>query len=191
MNLRNEKKQLREELMKRESSLPADYVKSSNDGIAGNLFSLPEFQAAQRIMFFYSIWNEPDTVRIMECAYKLGKTVALPETLPNGVMKARVVKSLDELVPAVFNIPAPTQDMPELMPDKLEFVLVPSVAYDRDGFRLGHGGGYYDRFLSRTNAFKCGIAREQMLIRRVPRGKYDVPVDCIVTEDAVIRFERR
>jgi len=188
MDIRGTKKQLRGELMKREAELAPDYVAESNAGITENLLALPEFQAAKAIMFFYSIWNEPDTVQLMERAYALGKTVALPETLKGGIMVARVVKSLNELVPAVFNIPAPTPDMPELLPKELDFILVPSVAYDREGYRLGHGGGYYDRFLTRTKAFKCGIAREKMLIETAPRSKHDVAVDCLVTEKTVFRF---
>ena len=188
MDIRDKKKQLRGELMKREAALPADYVESSNAGIAQNLLSLPEFRAAKRIMFFYSIWNEPDTIRIMERAYELGKIVLLPETLKGGVMKARIVEHLDELIPAVFNIPAPTPDMAEYPPEKLDFILVPSVAYDREGYRLGHGGGYYDRFLPRTTAVKCGIAREKMLIDLAPRSKHDVAVDCLVTENEIFRF---
>ena len=188
MDIREKKKHLRAELMKREAELPANYVAASNEGITKNLLSLPEFQAAKNIMFFYSIWNEPDTIQLMERAMELGKIVTLPETLTGGVMNARIVKRLDELVPAVFNIPAPTPDMPELAPQELDFILVPSVAYDRLGFRLGHGGGYYDRFLPRTNAFKCGIAREKMLVDAAPRSKHDVAVDCLVTEGAVYRF---
>ena len=191
MDIREKKKQLRKELMKRESELAPEYIDASNVGIAKNLLSLPEFQAATRIMFFYSIWNEPDTIKLMEHAYSLGKTVALPEMLGAGVMKAREVKSLNELKPAVFNIPAPTPDMPELSPQELDFILVPSVAYDRCGYRLGHGGGYYDRFLLCTSAFKCGIAREEMLINAVPRGKYDAAVDCLVTEHEIMRFSTK
>lgn len=191
MDIREEKKRLRRELMKRESELPPDYVEESNSGIARNLYSLPEFQASGSFMLFYSIWNEPDTLRTIKKLHELGKTVALPETLPGGVMKARVVKSLDELVPAAYNIPSPTPGMPEIAPGELDFMLVPSVAYDRDGYRLGHGGGYYDRFLPRTRAFKCGIARERMLIERAPRGKFDVKVDCLVTENEIFRFSGR
>lgn len=188
MNVRDEKKTLRGELMKREAELPADYVALSNKGIEKGLFSLPELQAAESFMLFYSVWNEPDTIGCMERLLRLGKTVTLPESLPGGIMKARVVKNLDELVPGAYNIPAPTSDMPELSPEQLDFILVPSVAFDREGFRLGHGGGYYDRFLPRTHAFKCGIARERMLIEKAPRGRFDVAVDCLVTENEILRF---
>ena len=190
MDIRDKKKLMRAELMKREAELSAEYVAESNAGIANKLLSLPEFQAADCVMFFYSIWNEPDTIRLMEKAFELGKTVALPETLKGGIMKARAVNSLRELKPAVFNIPAPPPDMPELIPEDLDFILVPSVAYDSKGFRLGHGGGYYDRFLTRTGAFKCGIAREQMLIDAAPRGKHDIAVDCLVTENRILRFKK-
>lgn len=182
------KKELRGKLMRQEAELPADYVALSNEGIVRNIEALPEYKAAERILFFYSIWNEPDTHGMIERALKAGKTVTLPQSLPQGIMVARQIRSLDELVPAAYNIPSPTEDMPEIPPEEIDFIVVPSIAYDRRGYRLGHGGGYYDRYMKRTDAFRCGIARERMLIDEAPTDEYDMAVHCLVTENEVMRF---
>ena len=183
-----EKKQLREEMMAREAALPTDYLATSNDGIRERLEALAEYKAAQTVLFFYSIWTEPNTHTMIETALADGKTVCLPQSLANGIMIARKIASLDELVPARYGIPAPTEAMPSLEHTEIDFIVVPSVAFDTDGFRLGHGGGYYDRYMAKSTAFRCGIARERMLLPRVPRGRYDLAVDCLVTEARVLRF---
>jgi len=188
-NTRETKKTLRDELMAREAALSPEYTTESNRGICQNVLALPEFQAAGAVLLFYSIWAEPNTHPIINAALEQGKTVTLPESLPNGIMVARQIKSLAELVPARYNIPSPTGNMPEIPPEELDFILVPSVAFDLEGYRLGHGGGYYDRYMPRTPAFRCGIAREQMLLPRVPRGFYDVAVNAIVTEEKIIRID--
>ena len=182
------KKMLRREWMAKEAGLPPDYVKTSNTGIARNLFSLPEFQHAESILFFYSIWHEPDTHEMMRCALGQKKTVALPQTYPKGVMMARRINSLEELTPSKFGIPEPTESATVLGPEELDLIVVPAITFDREGYRLGHGAGYYDIYLPRTKAFTCGITREKMLVPRVPREAHDIRVNCIVTEDSILRF---
>ena len=186
--MKSEKKTLRDEMMAREAALPTDYLAASDAGIRERLLALEEYKAARSVLFFYSIWTEPDTHAAINAALADGKTVCLPQSLPNGIMIARKIASLDELVPARFGIPSPTEEMPMLEHAEIDFIVVPSVAFDADGFRLGHGGGYYDRYMAKSPAFRCGIARERMLLPRVPRGRYDLAVDCVVTETRVLRF---
>jgi 5-formyltetrahydrofolate cyclo-ligase len=187
----SEKAALRKRWMDREAGLTENYIAESNAGIIRNLFSLQEFQNAETILFFYSVWSEPDTREMIRRAFELGKTVTLPKTYSKGVMTARKIEGLDGLTPSKFGIPEPAESAPVIEPDKLDFIVVPSVAFDREGYRLGHGAGYYDNYLSCTRAFACGIAREKMLVPRVPREKHDVRVNCIVTENEILRFERR
>ena len=184
----NEKAELRKLWMERESGLTEKYIAESNVGIADNLFSLQEFQNAKTVLFFYSIWNEPDTHKMIHRALGIGKTVALPKTYPRGVMTAKEIGGLDELTPTRFGIPEPSESAPVIDPNKLDFIVVPSVAFDRDGYRLGHGAGYYDIYLASTGAFTCGVAREKMLNTFVPREKHDISVNCIVTENEILRF---
>ena len=184
----NEKAELRKHLMEREAGLAESYIAESNAGIITNLFSLPEFQRAETVLFFYSIWSEPDTHEMIRRAFELGKTVALPKTHSKGVMTARKIGGFEELTPSRFGIPEPAESAAVITPDELDFIVVPAVAFDRTGYRLGHGGGYYDIYLSSTSAFTCGAAREKMLVPRVPREKHDIRVSCIVTENEILRF---
>lgn len=188
MSEKSEKKMLRKEWMAKEADLPSDYAETSNIGIARNLFSLPEFQHAESILFFYSIWNEPDTHEMMRLVLGQKKTVALPRTYPRGVMTARRIASLSELTPSKFGIPEPAESATVLEPEELDFIVVPAITFDREGYRLGHGAGYYDIYLPRTKAFTCGITREKMLVTCVPRETHDIRVNCIVTEDSILRF---
>jgi 5-formyltetrahydrofolate cyclo-ligase len=184
----SEKTVLRKRWMEREAGLPENYIAESNAGIIRNLFSLQEFQVAETVLFFYSIWSEPDTHEMIRRALELGKTVALPRTYPKGVMTARIINGFDELTPSGFGIPEPAESATVVGPDELDFIVVPAVAFDREGYRLGHGAGYYDRYLSYTRAFTCGVAREKMLVPRVPREKHDIRVNCVVTENKILRF---
>ena len=187
----SEKAELRKQWMECEAGLPENYTTESNAGIIRNLFGLQEFQSAKTVLFFYSIWNEPDTHEMIRRAFDLGKTVALPRTYPKGVMTARKIGRFDELTPSRFGIPEPAESAPVIGPDELDFIVVPAVAFDREGYRLGHGAGYYDIYLSATRAFACGVAREKMLVPRVPMEKHDVQVNCIVTENEILRFGKR
>lgn len=183
-----EKVNLRKQWMAREAALPKNYIAESNAGIVSNLFSLQEFQNAEKFLFFYSIWSEPDTHEMIRRAFDIGKTVALPRVYPKGVMTARKIGGFDELTPNRIGIPEPAESAPAISPDELDFIVVPSVAFDIEGYRLGHGAGHYDRYIVSTRAFACGIARKKMLVQRVPREKHDVRVNCIVTEDEILRF---
>jgi len=184
----NEKTELRKRWMAREAGFTEDYITESNAGIARNLFTLPEFQNAGTVLFFYSIWREPDTHEMIRHALELGKTAALPRTYPKGVMEARRIQGLNDLIPSRFGIPEPPESAAAIEPDALDFIVVPSVVFDREGFRIGHGVGYYDRYLPLSRAFACGIARENMLARRVPREPHDFQVNALVTERRILRF---
>ena len=183
----SEKAELRKQWMEREAGFPEGYKAESNAGILRNLFNLREFQDAETVLFFYSIWSEPDTHEMIRHAFEIGKIVALPKTYPKGVMSARKIGGFEELSPTKFGIPEPAESAPVIGPDELDFIVVPAVAFDREGYRLGHGAGYYDRYLASTRAFTCGVAREKMLVPRVPREKHDIHVKCIVTEKDTIK----
>ena len=74
---------------------------------------------------------------------------------------------------------------PVIAPEKLDLVIVPALAYDLAGFRLGYGGGYYDRFLTGTQAFKAGLARERLIMDMLPRESHDIAVDSVITEEKI------
>ena len=106
-------------------------------------------------------------------------------------MNACTVRSLSELQPAMLGIPAPPDSAPVLSPEELDLILVPALVYDRDGYRIGYGGGYYDRFLSSARAFTIGLGRERLMMDRLPKEAHDIAVECVVTEDKVYSANKR
>ena len=177
------KAELREIIIADISSLPDEYISASDKGIERNAMLLKQFAAAQNIMVYYSVKREPATLSIARAALSMGKTLAFPFCYRGGIMEARIVHSLDELHPAMLGIPAPAASAPIIPPSELNMILVPALAYDRNGHRLGYGGGYYDRYLYGIPAFKAGLARNRLMKYDLPIDPYDVAVDCVITEE--------
>jgi 5-formyltetrahydrofolate cyclo-ligase len=88
-----------------------------------------------------------------------------------------------------FGMAEPAPDSPLVAPQEVELTLVPGMAYDRTGMRLGYGGGYYDRFLRDYHGVAVGVAFQALLVDPLPRGAHDVPLRWVVTENGLIRCE--
>ena len=180
------KSELRIRLREEIAALPDDYISVSNEGILVRVLAMREFKAARNIMAYHSVEKEPDTLELVDYALSMGKSVAFPFCYRGGVMEARAVNSLSELRPAMLGIPAPPDTAPIVAPEELDLVIVPALAYDRAGYRLGYGGGYYDRFLSGIPAFTVGLARERLIKDDLPAEAHDVAVSCVVTECRIL-----
>ena len=172
-------------------ALPHDYIRDSDEGICERVLSLAEFVSARNIMMYCSVKREPATREIALAALAIGKTVSFPLCYSGGIMEARVVSSLDELRPAVLGIPAPQRTAPVIDPSDLDLIIVPALAFDSRGYRLGYGGGYYDRFLCDLPAFTVGITRERLIKEELPTEPHDIAVNCVITEDRTITAEPR
>jgi 5-formyltetrahydrofolate cyclo-ligase len=183
-----EKSEARARIRAEISALSAEYLAESDEGIRENLIALPEFQRAGNILFYFSIGREPDTRGLLRRALDLGKTVALPVTTADGSMTARAVTDVSDLAVRNLGIPEPDESRPPLEPGELDMIIVPAVAFDRGGYRLGRGGGYYDRYLARSRAVSVGLARAKLLQEGVPRETHDLPVNFVVTETGVFRI---
>ncbi|MGM9522530.1 MAG: 5-formyltetrahydrofolate cyclo-ligase [Oscillospiraceae bacterium] len=186
--MRAEKAALRE--YARELCLKAgkEYIRSCDERLTKRLLELPEYLSAKTVFCYWGMGFEPDTSRIIENALDAGKTVALPVVYGAGVMRAHIITDISQLNPGTFGIPAPSENMPVLEPENIDLAVVPAVAFDRENFRLGRGGGYYDRYLSRTRAFTVGLTCQRLLLEKVPREEYDIPVNCIITEEITARL---
>ena len=181
---KNQRARLHEEI----ASLTDDYIIESNAHLFNSVTSLEEYAAARNIMFYYSIKREPDTIRIVKDALDVGKTIAFPYCYRGGIMEARKISCLSELEESMLGIPAPPDTAQIITPEELDFIIVPALAYDINGYRIGYGGGYYDRFLPKTNAFTVGLARERLILKTAPKEPHDIAVNCIVTESTVYRI---
>ena len=184
--IRDLKAQLRKQIIDEISALPDDYVFTSNKGLLQQVMSLEEFAAARNIMMYYSVKREPGTQGIAESALSMGKTVAFPFCFRGGIMQARAITSLSEMRPAMLGIPAPPDAAREIAASELDLIIVPALAYDGRGYRIGYGGGYYDRYLQDVRAFTVGLARERLMKDKLLVEPHDIAVKCIVTEERII-----
>ena len=185
MELAELKAELRKKIADEISSLPEDYITASDMELSRMVISLKEFIDARNIMIYCSVKREPTTLEIAKTALAMGKTTAFPLCYRGGIMHAHAVSSLGELRPAVLGIPAPPDSAPLISPEELDLIIVPALTYDKDGYRLGYGGGYYDRYLPGLSACTVGLARQRLMRTELPREPHDVAVKCIVTEDSI------
>ncbi len=141
-------------------------------------------------MVFLSTPAEIRTEEIVEAALEAGKIVAAPRIGRGaGKMGAYALNNLDsDLEMGRFGIWEPPSDCP-VHAGQIDLVLVPGLAFDAEGRRLGKGGGYYDRFLTAARrAVRCAVALERQIVDRVPTTQTDVLMDILVTERRVLRF---
>lgn len=154
---------------------------------AGALFdrflALPQVETANTVLVFYGTGREPDTVPLILALLDRGKRVALPVVLPHRGMEARQVLDLEQLVPNRFGIPEPDGACPVIEKSEIAAALIPHLMVDREGYRLGWGGGYYDRWLADFPGFTACICRPGRLVDHMPREEFDVPVQLVLIEE--------
>ena len=152
--------------------------------VCARIAALPQWQRAQCVMAFYPLPSEPDIRPLLAQALAAGKTLLLPHTDADLRIHPCRVASLDALQPGRFGIPEPRlSDETQLSP---ELILIPAVAYDRCGNRLGHGAGCYDRFLPGCEAFRVGVCFDDCLLDAVPTDPHDLPVQIVCTEKQTV-----
>ena len=146
------------------------------------------FRQSKIIHIFISKTDEPDTVRIIESAWKYGKTVAVPCVIPNTFeLYHSQLKSFENLYSGALGVLEPSPEVRIAMtPKSFDLVIIPGVAFDIYGGRLGYGKGYYDRFLKQTGAFRLAMAFDFQVIEKVPTEKHDVQMNGILTEVGII-----
>jgi 5-formyltetrahydrofolate cyclo-ligase len=182
----------KEKLLWRKSLTPEEAHKKSAQ-IAAQLKSLPEYARAKSVLFYVSSKkNEVDTHALIVDALKKNVQVLVPVTdFDNRALLIAEIKTMDELVPARFGLLEPPSDSLRLASAKdAGVIIVPGVAFDRQGRRVGFGGGYYDRLLSTATAPSVALSYEGQLIEEAPMDGHDIPVDIVVTERAVYRSPR-
>lgn len=184
-----DKKALRKSIRAKYSALSEEYKANADAAIYKAILSLPEYCAAKNIFCYYSVKNEVRTHRIIENARDEDKRVYLPQVFADGIMKA-VEFDGTKLVRGALDIPQPEDGEKILVQSESDIAIVPALAYRRDGYRLGQGGGYYDRFLKSWKGISVGICREEMIEENIPVLHYDLPVDILITELCTIRIRK-
>ena len=184
-----DKQALRKQMLESRRAMALAEVRDKSMAIVKRLHSLEAFQQATRVLTYVaSKDNEVDTRPLIESLLPEGKDVLVPIAEPGGHMTWSRLDALSELRPARFGIlePAPEFKRPT-SPTAGDVVLVPGVAFAPDGYRIGYGGGYFDRFMAGFPGTKIGLAYDLQIVEKPPVEVHDVPVDMVVTEAKVYR----
>jgi len=162
---------------------------AASAGIRTRLKEQAFWQNAPSILFFASMPDEVDLWPLLEETLTGGRIAALPRFDPasNDYLARRVQNPQNEIAPGQFGIREPKAGCPEIPLERLGLVLVPGVAFDLRGGRLGRGRGYYDRLLLEIHGIKCGIAFDEQMVETVPAGKLDVRMDFILTPTQCVK----
>jgi 5-formyltetrahydrofolate cyclo-ligase len=185
-----QKAHIRQRIIRLRNGCSSQELRSKSTLIEHRLFEIEGFQRAPVIMFYLSFRNEVHTPFMIRRAIAAGKRVAVPVVQRDeGQLLISELHDLDkELHQGSFGIPEPKPQF--IRPLKLQqvgAVILPGVAFDELGYRLGYGGGYYDKLLQRANdKLLIGLAYEFQIVSRLPRLAHDVRVHKVVTEQRII-----
>ncbi len=182
-----DKKTLRASLLHEKKSLSPEILCTINQKIQAQLVSLEQFNKANTVMVYASLPWEVDTSFIWD--YVEEKRLVFPKVAGSN-LRLIVVKSLEELKPGVMNILEPISEK-EIEPGEVDLVIVPGIAFDYSGYRLGYGGGYYDKLLPKVKGLKVGLVPERFWLPQLPREEHDIPVDVVISESRIYRKELR
>ena len=163
------------------------YIAKSNNAITSKVITHPLFQAAKTVFCYVSMNNEVDTRSIIKYALREGKTVCVPLCELQGKMTPYVIYSLGEMSEGAYGIPEPPIGAP--LGENIDLCIVPCVCADKEGYRVGHGGGYYDRFLKDFEGKSMLLCRDVLVHDNVPRKEHDIRCDILITEKQIICAE--
>jgi len=184
-----QKANIRRDCLARRNALSQFEIKANSLAIHERLSTVDEFRAADQLLCYVSKDSEVETQSLMENFLEEGRTVLIPVAKRDGTLQWSNLKSLDELEPGAFGVPEPRADSLRLLePDEDALVIVPCIAFDPSGQRLGYGKGYYDRFLAQHGGGKVGLAFDVQKVEQIPAEAHDVPLNVVVTESQVLVF---
>ncbi len=159
--------------------------------IAKHICDMPAFRDSQTVMLYMALPQEVHTAAILAESRHQGKRVTVPVVKPCGLVTAALPTGQLQFQTGPFGIPEPAVSTGIISPEDIHCVMVPGIAFDRRGTRLGFGKGYYDRFLCRlpVTTHVCGLAFSLQIVQHVPDLPHDVRMQSLVTEQGVLLCE--
>lgn len=155
--------------------------------IAARLFASSVYQDARTVCCYAAFGREVPTEEIIEESLRRGKRVAVPRVTGKRKMKFALISSMTDLEAGFHDIPEPGSWCPEIPKcESSMLMIVPGIAFDRSGNRIGYGGGYYDSYLEQADCIKVGAAFDFQCVEQIISEVHDVQVDYIITEKEMI-----
>ena len=185
MNVRQEKDKLRREYLEKRRAIPDELRRRIDRAVCDAFLSSATFNLSDTVLAYAPKGAEVDVMPIVTEALRLGKRVAFPRCEEANALSFRYARP-EELIVGAFGIREPHESA--LLCDRFNATvcLVPALLFDREGYRIGYGKGYYDRFLASVDVRAVGIARHDFILPTLPRGRFDRSVDMLVSETEVL-----
>ncbi len=183
IDIRQYKTELRNSIKEERRNMDPEEKLKLDSGVARNVFRLYQYKSAKTVLVYVSTTIEVDTFEIIKGAWRDGKRVAVPRCIPDTrLMEFHYIESMDDLSPGAFGVLEPDESLPTVEDFTGCLMLLPALSIDYLGYRLGYGKGYYDRYMSRFTGACAGICYSDYIRRHMYHGRFDRPVDVIVTE---------
>lgn len=190
------KKILRKEILDKRKKIDVTEKEKMDERILETVYSSEYYKLAKNIFVYISFDTEINTRDFIKESLNNNKRIYVPRTeIKTRLMDAVEIKSLDNLSESSYGIPEPSINDPYIDPNELDLIIVPGVAFDRRGGRVGYGAGFYDRYFKKVNKdnikriTKLALAYDFQVLDKVPTSYHDVPVDYIITEKEFIKLE--
>lgn len=190
-NIKEIKMHIRNEYKAKRKEIPDSVKKEMDHEVCKRFLALNSYRYADTVLLYSPLKYEIDTSYIMKDALSKGKRVAYPRCIDGNKMVFHLITSEDQLVCGMYNIREPKEELPIYENGKDNSIcIMPGIVFDKRGYRLGYGKGYYDRFLSNFKGIKAGFVYSDFMINELPNGRYDLKADIIITERGVISFAK-
>ncbi len=185
-NIKDEKDYIRKNLLRTRLSLSESEVEYKSDRIAPFVINLQYYKSAEKIALYYPIKNEVKTEGIFRHAREQGKKVYLPR-IDGSILRYHEIYDSRSLISGKFGIFEPTLKSPEISTEDIDLVIIPGVAFDYSGARIGYGKGYYDRILKRISREKrVALGYIFQVLDKIPTTDADTSLGFVITEKGII-----
>ncbi len=181
-----QKQMLRKEIKSAAASLECDYCKMADQCIRNHIIEFGEFHNANTVFCYVGTDHEIDTIPLLEHILKSGKRLGVPKCVGKGIMEVYEILSLDELQMGSYGIREPKAGSTLIRPEEIDIALVPCLSCNQKGWRIGYGGGFYDRYLVQTNARRAVLCRDKLIRENIPVDHYDLRMDFVITEKGIV-----
>jgi 5-formyltetrahydrofolate cyclo-ligase len=182
------KQQIRDEISRKRRYLKEDEKKTFDDSIAKKLTSLKEWKKSKYILIYVSHKNEIKTTDIIKTNIKK-KHIIVPKThLRFHTLSLHKIKTINDLIKGRYDLLEPHAHTEIISPEEIELAIIPGIAFDLKGHRIGYGKAYYDRLNKHLKCPKIGLAYSFQIVENIPAQSHDIPLDILVTEKDVHHF---
>jgi 5-formyltetrahydrofolate cyclo-ligase len=187
-----EKRQLRQKILAERSRIPSAYREWASERCVEQVLQVPEVTSAQAVLVYLTYRSELPTEPLIRGFRSQGVTIAVPWLEKRRALFIPALWGEDrDLVEGPYGLLQPREPV-AIPPSALDVIVVPAVVFDREGYRIGYGKGYFDRFLSQPGirGVRVGLAFDLQVVDHLPRDPWDQPVDYIATESSLLNCKR-